>query len=153
MSSSIKTTTGTVKKAVICEHCGCHYEYEMRRVGVGTLYRSALTKADADKEAARIAADQLQRMLENECDVVPCPECGAITREMDKARKAFFPKMLLVIGAGAGLLLLVFVAWLITGRIFLLGSVVGAIIVLLGTFILSARSKEMLLAGRRRKLK
>ena len=118
---------------------------------MGTVHRSALTKADADKEAARIAADQLQKMLENDCDVVPCPECGAITRERDKARKAFFPKMLLAIGTGAGLLLLVFVAWLIRGRIYLLASLVGAGIVLLASFILLARSKEMLLAGRRRK--
>jgi uncharacterized protein (DUF983 family) len=151
MSSSINTSSGSVKKSVVCEHCGHRYEYEMKRVGVGTVHGSSATKAEADAEAMRIAADKLRQMLETDCDVVPCPDCGAITRQMDKARKAFFPKMFMVIGAGLGMLGLVFVGWLLTARIFLFPSVVGIGFVLLGTFVLLTKSKEMLMAGRSRR--
>jgi uncharacterized protein (DUF983 family) len=151
MSSSLRASNGSVKKQVVCEHCGNHYEYEMRRMAMGNVNSSGLTKAEADKEAERIASEKLQQMLEKECDVVPCPHCGAITTEMDKHRKAFFPTMLMVIGAGLGMLGLVYVAWLITGRIFIFGALVGVGIVLLGTFILLTKSKQMLVAGRIRK--
>jgi hypothetical protein len=118
---------------------------------VGTVSNVTLSKPDADAQAERMAEEKLHTMLSNECDVVPCPECGAITPEMEKARKRFFPQMLLVIAGGAGLLLLVFVAWLLTGRIYLLPSIVGAGIFLLGCLVLVMRSKEMILAGRRRR--
>jgi uncharacterized protein (DUF983 family) len=148
MSSSTKAANGSVKKQVVCEHCGHRYEYEMQRMAIGTVNNSRLTKAEADAEAARIGTEKLQQMLERECDVVPCAQCGAITPEMEKHRKAFFPTMLMIIGAGLGMLGLFYVAWMITGRIFIFGALVGVGAVLLGTFILLTKSKEMLMAGR-----
>ena len=59
--------------------------------------------------------------------------------------------MLTVIGAGIGLLLLAYVAWIITGRVYFLPSIVGAGFVLLGILVLITQSKKMLLAGRIKK--
>ena len=141
-SKAIRTKSGEIIKAVICENCGHHYEYKLQRVGVGNFRILNCTRAEAEQEAALIAAEDLKKMLENDCDVVPCPECGAITREMKKVRMAFYTKTLAGIGGGIGVLLLVYVAWLITGRVYIVPLVVGAGIASFAIAILIAGSRK-----------
>jgi hypothetical protein len=145
MSTSRKTARGEVNKAVACECCGSQYSYKMKRTAGAKVADFDLLQSEVDDQAARIASNNLQEMLEKECDVVPCPTCGAITRQMAKARKEFLRGWLLSIAKGVGVLLLEFAAWLLYGEVTILLSVVGAVYVFRGTFVLLARSKEMLL--------
>jgi hypothetical protein len=145
MSTSSKIAMGEVNKDVDCECCRNQYSYKMKRVAVAKVADSDLLQSEADDQAARIVANELQEKLEKECNVVPCPTCGAITRQMAKVRRAFLREWLLFIVKGVGLLMLELAAWLLYGQITILLSVAGAVWVLYGTFVLLARSKEMLL--------
>jgi hypothetical protein len=75
------TRSGSVLKKVRCENCTLDYEYEM--------HRTVKLHADAAKdELARRAELRLQRQLDEECDLVPCPYCGWYQRHMiERARQ------------------------------------------------------------------
>ncbi len=75
---------GSVRKQVTCECCGHQYDYEMTRSGSGSYRGFAWTRSEGQEKAAPQAVEDLQEKLATECDVVPCPRCGAITREMDR---------------------------------------------------------------------
>lgn len=88
MSSSIISAKGSVNREVTCESCSNTYNYTLEREVVGMFHGYARTRAEADEKAAREAAIKLKRLLNTDIDIVPCPKCGAITREMQaKQRK------------------------------------------------------------------
>ncbi len=64
--------------SVTCESCGRQYAYTMTRsveYGPRQIWR---TEADATMA--------LDNLLKKGCDIVPCPDCGALTQAM-KAEK------------------------------------------------------------------
>jgi hypothetical protein len=67
------TAEGAAVKEVECELCGFHYVYRLQRTAEGIATRLFLTDQDATAQKAHA---KLQRMLEEDCDPVPCPTCG-----------------------------------------------------------------------------
>jgi len=75
---------GSITKQVKCDSCGHDYKYEMSRaVPIRPPIDRAAKDAGRDNGvAASLAQQNLTKMLETNCDLVPCPQCGALTREM-----------------------------------------------------------------------
>jgi hypothetical protein len=77
------TASAKAVRAVSCEECGTDYAYEMERAAVGhglSIY--ALDEEGAARRAREEARTEVQRRLEGEIDVVPCPTCGRIQSHM-----------------------------------------------------------------------
>jgi len=150
MGSAMKLASGSVLKKVQCETCGFSYEYTLERTALGK-YSGSADKATAAKLAEEDAAAHLKKDLETGCDIKPCPECGAITREMEKFRRAFLPQMMAAGGTGLGLIALVLTVGKMTGRYYLFAAGAGAVLFLWALLIVILRSKEMFMAGKERK--
>src|SRR5829696_6431955 len=77
------TMSATVTKHVTCENCSCSYTYEMTRsaTGQGTSVLW-LDNEGAESRAQERAAKSLERQLRTGCDLVPCPDCGWVQRDM-----------------------------------------------------------------------
>lgn len=75
---------GSVRKQVTCESCGHQYGYEMTRIGTGTDGGFARNQKEGEEKASYEAAADLREKLRTDCDVVHCPQCGAITRQMKR---------------------------------------------------------------------
>jgi hypothetical protein len=73
----------------------------MNRSAVGSYSGLTLTRAKADQMATEDAEEKLEKMLVSECDVVPCPRCGALTEEMKREKARFVPMILSGLGMGA----------------------------------------------------
>jgi hypothetical protein len=73
--------TGTVWKYVECENCHREYVYQLRRSAGAKGFPSR-------QELPRLASLALERRLERDCDLVPCPVCGWYQQAMiRKARR------------------------------------------------------------------
>jgi hypothetical protein len=75
---------GATDVVVCCENCGEQYSYRLRRAVVAR-FRSPYLYHDPDtgrKRAQELANKRLQRMLDKEAEVVPCPKCGWHQKEM-----------------------------------------------------------------------
>jgi hypothetical protein len=143
--------TGSVMKQVTCESCGHQYEYKMTRTGHGNFCGYARTAQQADEKAAVEAAEKLKKALETECDVVPCPQCGALTRQMKAAEAAIVPQCLG--GMGVGLLIVggayLFGRW--TGRWFVVLGLIGVAAIVLSGLVLVIKFWECITGtGRKR---
>jgi hypothetical protein len=145
MASSRKLATGKVTKCVDCAGCGRSYEYDLARTVMGASSKDAPTQAEADLQATQVADAKLAAALANDCDLVPCPSCGAITNEMRKYRRKRFGAAFLGMGGGAGILLVVFLLMVFLNKIYFVGAAVGALCFLLGFAVLSVAIKEVLL--------
>src|SRR5437763_12084439 len=78
---------GFVWKHNRCERCQSEYFYRLDRVGKGNH-----TSYGGDQFAAQQAADwaaraNLDRMLQNDADPVPCPDCGWYQQPMVRAMR------------------------------------------------------------------
>jgi hypothetical protein len=73
------TARGSAVKTVRCEACHCQYAYRLSREAVGTSSDFLVADAQAAKQNA---SDELRKLLERECDPVPCPTCGWYQRNM-----------------------------------------------------------------------
>jgi hypothetical protein len=92
-------------KSVVCQHCCHRYAYRMERTASGMAFSPPLFGGDAAE--ARAAADSVkavQRTLEDECDAVPCPQCGAYQPNMVEVLRNQHNSFLR--GLAAGVLLL-----------------------------------------------
>lgn len=102
-------------KQVTCERCGTAYYYEMTRQGIGrgtALYGIGTGRAGAGAE--RRAQEDLNRRLEIESDMVPCPKCHWVSTDLIKTyRKGRYRKI--------GRLIL----WVFIGSNFFLMPVLG----------------------------
>ncbi len=71
--------SGSVLKEVHCEECACHFAYRLDRSASGTA-TSFIFFDNHDVRARARAAERanvkVARLLERDCDAVPCPECG-----------------------------------------------------------------------------
>lgn len=70
-------------RTVHCEECGEDYVYILDREGHGNSFNPMyLNSKGAEAEAHRQAEQNLQHMLKNEIDPVPCPSCGHFQANM-----------------------------------------------------------------------
>lgn len=136
MNPSMIDATGSVKKQVTCESCSHQYEYEMTRTAIGSYSGFALTRQKADEEAAADAAQKLKTMLEIECDVVPCPKCGALTRQMKAAKAAVVPACFGGLALGGLIVGGVYLFGWWSGRWFIIFGLMGAGLILLSGSVL-----------------
>ena len=98
-----------------------------------------MTRAEADRRAALDAAERLQTMLDAESDAIPCPQCGALTRQMREARSGLGPICMLLLVLGAALLLGVYVTWQQCGHWRFGWAILGAVSVPAGALYLGGR--------------
>ena len=150
MASSRKLATGKVTKRVDCAGCGRSYEYDLARTVMGASSKDAPTQAEADAQAAQAADAKLAAALANDCDLVPCPSCGAITKEMKTYRLKRFGAAFLGMGGGAGILLVVFLLMLFLHKIYFVMAGMGAVCFLGGFAVFGIAIKETLLPKRGR---
>lgn len=67
--------------------CGSDYAYQIEHEATATYDGFAFDQADADAKAAKKARDELARMIETNVTVCRCPQCDAVTPEMQAALK------------------------------------------------------------------
>jgi hypothetical protein len=68
---------------VQCDQCGCEFFYELARVGIGAASAPYyLGQGSAARRAMKYAEVDLERRLNREADLVPCPECNWINNEL-----------------------------------------------------------------------
>ena len=73
---------GTIKQ-VACEKCSHEYAYEMIRSAQGSSSTFVFIPGEGTKNLAADRAHQkASKMLEKQCDPVPCPECGHVQAQM-----------------------------------------------------------------------
>jgi hypothetical protein len=145
MASSRKLATGKVTKRADCAGCGRSYEYDLARTVMGASSKDAPTQAEADAQATQAADAKLAAALANDCDLAPCPSCGAVTKEMKAYRRKRFGAAFLCMGGGAGILLVVFLLMLFLHKIYFVMAGMGALCFLLGFAVLSIAIKEAVL--------
>ena len=69
--------------AVVCDKCGCEYQYELARVGSGAASAPyTIGSASAAQSATEKARQDLDRRLGEEAELVPCPKCHWINEEL-----------------------------------------------------------------------
>ena len=132
MSFAHKMVSGKVTKQVNCDGCGRPYQYELERTVIGKSSKSAATQAEADAQAAQDAEAKLAASLASSCDLVACPSCGAITKEMKMYRLRFFGATFACLGIGSAALLAVYLESIYLKRIHIFPAVAGAVCLLLG---------------------
>jgi hypothetical protein len=136
--------------AVRCDHCGCEYFYELARVGLGfATAHYGIGSRRAERAAEERARMDLSRLLEQDAELVPCPECQWINEELVSAyRRGRYRGWLKVAGGvalcGTGLSLLV--SWFLSiGPATDRGSVP---VFLVGGPVLSVTLATLILVGR-----
>ena len=95
-------------KAVVCDKCKAEFFYELSRVGVGKASAPILFKGDAPDRAGEAAHRDLFKRLDNDAELVPCPQCHWVNEELiRKYRKRVSRKtpMTILITFGVGLFL------------------------------------------------
>ena len=74
---------GAALKDVRCEDCGDEYVYVMQRTYTGAAVSiTGLLREDAEETARNRADAGITRLLEADCDGVPCPSCGYVQQQM-----------------------------------------------------------------------
>lgn len=130
------SATGQVVKHVNCVSCGHRYRYLMSRTAYGSYSGFAKTQAEADRRAAQDAAERFERKLESDCDLVPCPKCGAVTREMASLELSVVPMCLGICALGVALIAIVYIVGRATGRWFYVLGLMGIVIACGGSLLL-----------------
>jgi hypothetical protein len=87
----------SVPKFVRCAQCGSEWAYLLVRAGRGSMQTIWGFKGDSARLIAKGRARQaLADLLRNECDVIPCPDCGALQPEMQaKYRWHLFTRLMM----------------------------------------------------------
>jgi hypothetical protein len=77
------TRTGHRLAQVECKRCGCQYFYQLTRIGMGTgTAPYFLGQGRAQRAALTRASRDLERRLERETELVPCPKCSWINEHL-----------------------------------------------------------------------
>lgn len=126
------TATGSRRKHVTCEGCGVEFTYDLRReVTAEDDSLFSWTEEEAYRKAELNARTKLNLLLDEEEDVVLCPECSWVQERMIEAvRRRSYPTLKQLVRLG---LLLTTVCVLLP-----LGIGVGCIVVGLGDTLASA---------------
>ena len=73
---------------VVCDQCGCKYFYELTRIGTGANTASYwINESGAAQKAGKRSEMDLQRRLQMEAELVPCPQCNWINDELVKGHR------------------------------------------------------------------
>lgn len=102
-------------KSITCEKCGTRYGYVMSRSTSGNAFIwFQLFKKKAQQRAMRDARQQMDRLLEREAELVPCPQCMWVNQSLvnDYVRRFRLRPVQQLILLGAGLLASL-LAWVI----------------------------------------
>jgi hypothetical protein len=107
------TMSGTVRKWVRCEHCAAEFVYLMQRTVAGSGFIVlSIDGARASQRAQATAERQLEKSLEHDFELVPCPSCGSyqsymVERLRTKSRSdlLFLAALLLMVVFGFAALL------------------------------------------------
>lgn len=85
-------------RRVQCEHCDQEYFYELARIGRGrshTIY--GIGQASARAKALARARRKVQKLLDRDLELVPCPNCRQLQPDMiEHARRARLSGMWIV---------------------------------------------------------
>jgi hypothetical protein len=85
------TVSGSTFKIVQCEHCRFVYVYKMTRTAAGAASESfANPNLYATQQAEAAASFGLKLKLRDDCDAVPCLECGKYQEHMVEALRRDF---------------------------------------------------------------
>ena len=94
---------GSIIKPVQCQ-CGCSYTYRMERFVDSTYCGFAWTQKSAQAKGEQRAESELHRRLQEEVEACPCPQCGALTPEMEwkleRDRRDHIPQCLQLVLVG-----------------------------------------------------
>ena len=112
-----------------CERCGLVYAYEMKRNVIGKSSKEVASQAEAEAQASQDADARLKAAFD-ECDLVACPSCGAITEEMRAQRRKFFGITFACLGIGSGGLLAVYLIAVYFNKFSLFATVMSAVCLL-----------------------
>jgi hypothetical protein len=101
----------------VCDHCGCTYYYELARVGTGAHSAPyGIGSSSASQKAQDHSESDLRRRLALEAELVPCPSCRWISRDLVEGyrlgRYRRVGKLAFAVGF-AGSMLSLIVAWFI----------------------------------------
>lgn len=104
-----------VLKSVACEACQCEYEYVLEREGVGDASSPYLLDEAGAAERAKVRANKnVLEQLSLGTDVVPCPACGHVQKDMipvaQAAMYAWMTTAAVLSGFAFACLLITFVA-------------------------------------------
>jgi hypothetical protein len=93
------TVSARFPKIVHCQGCNLDYVYLIERTatGEGTSFLF-LDNSGASQRAGKKAEAALRQKLENELDVVPCPQCGHLTPDMVAEAQRLRYRWLLITG-------------------------------------------------------
>jgi len=81
-------------------------------------------------------------MLQSDCDVVPCPKCGALTQAMKCAKASVVPQAFGGMGLGALTMLGTYAVGKWTGHWFVVIGLIGAVIFVLAGADLLAKLRD-----------
>jgi hypothetical protein len=108
-------SAGALVVGVDCEKCGYRYYYELARIGIGTgVAHFGIGAGGAERSAAAASERDLQKRLESEAELVPCPNCNWISDELVRGyrRTRFRPLAKLALGiAFFGTVVCLIAAW------------------------------------------
>jgi hypothetical protein len=77
------TVEGSIVKTVVCERCQKKYGYKLtRRVTCKATSILMLENRAAAARATKNAEEGARKSLREQCDPVPCPQCGWYQKEM-----------------------------------------------------------------------
>ena len=82
---------GSTIKHVTCAHCQTEFVYEMRRaVAHQTSAPAFIGRGNAQDRAAMGAQKVLQRTLDRDHDLIPCPKCLRLQPAMNRIARKFY---------------------------------------------------------------
>lgn len=106
---------GSAFKSVKCDHCAVEYVYSLRRKGEGVgVSPYFINEKGAKKSAAQTAQNSLNQQLALSHDLVPCPNCGHVPKDIINTLKREQTRQILV--AGIGISILLCVGWVFTNN-------------------------------------
>ncbi len=112
-------SAGALVVGVDCEKCACRYYYELARIGTGMgVAHYGIGAGRAQRTAASASERDLQKRLESEAELVPCPNCNWISHELVRGyrRTRYRPLLKLALGTGFfGVVISLISAWYLQG--------------------------------------
>lgn len=112
-----RSSAGKRLVSVTCERCRCAYAYELVRVGSGVATAHyGIGGARAERSATELASHDLALRLNEESELVPCPDCHWVNEELIAGYRRGRYRGWTGVAAGlaiAGSLLALVIAWFI----------------------------------------
>ncbi len=146
------TVEGSSFKIVQCEQCRFVYVYKMTRRAAGSVSDSlGNANPHAAEHAEAAASFQLNQKLRDDCDAIPCLECGQYQQHMIEALRWDFMSstfygawFFLGVGVFAGIIALISLLYDTTNRSFTIWLGIAAVVLgSIGGLLLSWRTRQL----------